>query len=258
GLGHSLYAKGRAVLTDFWSGLKSIGGAILGWIGDFASSIWDKGKSFFRIGSPSRLFYDIGKNLMLGLFHGIKDHAHLPSAAMGGAAGGSVAALGKRMAASYGWTGAEWAALNAVAMRESGWSLTARNPSSGAYGVAQFINGPSEYYQYGGNPNTAAGQITGFLNYVRQRYGSPSAAWAHELQFGWYGRGLQGGIFNRPTLIGVGESGPERVDVTPLGQGRGGAAVQFGDIHGYNENDMAMVRQKLSAAVVMAGLGSWP
>jgi hypothetical protein len=74
-------------------------------------------------------------------------------------------------------------------MRESGWSTTARNPSSGAYGIAQFINGPSEYYQYGGNPNTAAGQILGFYNYIRQRYGSPSAAWAHEVNFGWYDRG---------------------------------------------------------------------
>jgi TP901 family phage tail tape measure protein len=35
---------------------------------------------------------------------------------------------------------------------------------------------------------------------------------------GWYAGGLDG-IFNRPTKIGVGESGPERVTVTPVGKG---------------------------------------
>jgi hypothetical protein len=73
-----------------------------------------------------------------------------------------------------------------VEMREAGWNLNAKNPTSAAYGIAQFINGPSEYAQYGGNSTTAAGQITAFLNYVEQRYGTPEAAWAHEQEFGWY------------------------------------------------------------------------
>ena len=48
---------------------------------------------------------------------------------------------------------------------------------------------PSEYAQYGGNAGTAAGQITGFLNYVSQRYGTPAAAWAHEEKYHWYDQG---------------------------------------------------------------------
>ena len=48
-------------------------------------------------------------------------------------------------AAAAGWTGAQWTALEQVEMREAGFDLTAQNKSSGAYGMAQFINGPSEY-----------------------------------------------------------------------------------------------------------------
>jgi hypothetical protein len=199
GLGHQLYAFAHAALTEFLNGLKAVAGVVYSWVSGFVHTIWNKVKSFFGVASPSSLFYDIGKNLMLGLFHGIKDHAHHAQAALGAVGAGAVAGgLGgspgaaqryaKSILGAYGWAG-QWAALNAVAMRESGWSLTARNPSSGAYGIAQFINGPSEYYQYGGNPNTVAGQVIAFFNYIRQRYGNPGAAWQHEVNFGWYDKG---------------------------------------------------------------------
>ena len=70
--------------------------------------------------------------------------------------------------------------------RESGWSYDAENPSSGAYGIAQFINGPSEYSEYGGNADTIAGQVEAMGNYIEQRYGTPSAALAHENSSHWY------------------------------------------------------------------------
>jgi hypothetical protein len=92
-------------------------------------------------------------------------------------------------AAKLGWTGAEWAALNNVEMAEAGYNLTATNPSSGAYGMAQFINGPSEYAQYGGDSTSAAGQATAMVNYIAQRYGDPIAAWAHEQADHWYSKG---------------------------------------------------------------------
>lgn len=38
----------------------------------------------------------------------------------------------------------------------------------------------------------------------------------------WYGQGVDA-VFNKPTLIGVGEKGAERVQVTPLGRGGGGS-----------------------------------
>jgi phage-related protein len=103
--------------------------------------------------------------------------------------GATIQKLMQSMAASVGWTGTQWTDLNNVEMREAGYNLHATNASSGAYGLAQFINGPSEYAQYGGNVNTAAGQITGMLNYIKQRYGNPGAAWAHEMSAGWYDGG---------------------------------------------------------------------
>lgn len=102
------------------------------------------------------------------------------------ASGGSNKAVLQQVAASFGWTGAEWTALDYVEMREAGYSLTAKNSSSGAYGMAQFINGPSEYAQYGGDSSTAFGQSVGMCNYIKQRYGKPSVAAAHERQSGWY------------------------------------------------------------------------
>jgi hypothetical protein len=137
------------------------------------------------------------------------------------ASAGSVQALMQQMAAARGWTGAQWTALYNVEMREAGFSLTAQNPHSAAYGLAQFINGPSEYAQYGGNASTAAGQITAMLNYIAQRYGTPEAAWAMEQSAGYYGNG---GMITEP-VIGfgtqsgrgyvLGERGPEMV--TPAG-----------------------------------------
>jgi phage-related protein len=123
--------------------------------------------------------------------------------------GATVQALMQSMAASVGWTGAEWIALDEVENREAGFNINATNPTSGAYGLAQFINGPSEYAQYGGNSTTAAGQITGMLNYIKQRYGDPEAAWAHELGYGWYDKGgyLQPGY----TLAYNGTGRPEPV-----------------------------------------------
>jgi hypothetical protein len=133
------------------------------------------------------------------------------SAATVSGSGAAVQALAKEMAAARGWTGALWNDLNAVEMAEAGWNLTAQNPSSDAYGIAQFINGASEYATYGGNATTASGQITAFLNYIAQRYGSPAAAWAHEEAFHWY----DGGGMLGPGSFGFnGLSRPEAV-LTP-------------------------------------------
>src|SRR5262249_20374390 len=142
--------------------------------------------------SPSSVFHDIGVNIAHGLANGVRagtnKHVRAAMGALHGTVSGPVVAIARRLAGAYGWA-SQWADINAVAMRESGWSMTARNPSSGAYGIAQFIQGPSEYYTYGGNPNTALGQVTAFFNYIKERYGNPMAAWAHELNYGWYDQG---------------------------------------------------------------------
>jgi hypothetical protein len=92
-------------------------------------------------------------------------------------------ALGKMMAAAYGWsTGSEWTALNNIVMAESGWSSTVVNPSSGAAGIAQNISGFSSSYQSG----NASQQIAWLLSYIKSRYGDPVAAWSFHLANGWY------------------------------------------------------------------------
>lgn len=85
---------------------------------------------------------------------------------------------------------AAWNAWNYVAMRESGWNQFARNPSSGAYGIAQALP-PTKYPfagQAAGGSNPMA-QITWMWNYMQSVYGGPLGAAAHEAAFNWYGQG---------------------------------------------------------------------
>ena len=111
-----------------------------------------------------------------------------------GASSASAAAnqnIARMLAAPYGWsTGTEWADLVSLWNQESGWSNTAENPSSGAYGIAQALgHGPTNQYPAGpANPPTssASAQISWGLSYIKSTYGSPSAAWAHEQSAGWY------------------------------------------------------------------------
>jgi hypothetical protein len=165
--------------------------------------------------------------------------------------------MAQKAAAALGWTGAQWDALNAVEMREAGWQLTARNPTSGAYGIAQFINGPQEYAQYGGNANTAAGQIAAFLSYVAQRYGNPEAAEAHEMSYGWY----KNGGHMRPGETGwVGEAGPELMTagpsgatVTPAGRGANTVIVNLNGISQFpNPEQIASIKQEMAYAAIGA------
>lgn len=92
-------------------------------------------------------------------------------------------ALGKVMAAAYGWsTGTEWEDLNNIVMAESGWDADAQNPLSTAAGIAQNISGFSATYPKG----VASVQIAWLLTYIAGRYGDPVKAWAFHLANGWY------------------------------------------------------------------------
>jgi hypothetical protein len=127
---------------------------------------------------------------VFGLAHG---HGSLPSVAALAASpgtGGNVA-LGQQLAGSYGWSsGPQWTCLYDLWERESGWSNTADNPQSGAYGIAQALgHGPTNQYPAGpANPpvSSASAQITWGLGYIRDTYGSPCGAWSHEEADSWY------------------------------------------------------------------------
>lgn len=88
--------------------------------------------------------------------------------------------------ASHGWSGPQLTAWMKVIQQESGGNPNIVNPSSGAYGIAQFIDGPGEYATYGGSVDSVRGQLVAMANYIAQRYGDPAAAWAHEVSNNWY------------------------------------------------------------------------
>lgn len=99
--------------------------------------------------------------------------------------------LARILAAPYGWTGGkEWSDLIALWNQESGWSTTASNPSSGAYGIPQALPynkmPKAAWPESAGGHSSATAQITWGLRYIKERYGSPSNAWAHEQSVGWY------------------------------------------------------------------------
>lgn len=95
-------------------------------------------------------------------------------------------AIAKVLAAPYGWsTGTEWQDLVSLWNRESQWSNIAQNPTSTAYGIAQFLD--TTWASVGGTRTSdPTAQIRYGLKYIKQRYGDPEKAWAHEISAGWY------------------------------------------------------------------------
>ncbi|MFI9273268.1 transglycosylase SLT domain-containing protein [Kitasatospora sp. NPDC052896] len=71
------------------------------------------------------------------------------------------------------------ASFSQIVSHESGWNVSATNPSSGAYGLGQAL--PASKMASAGadwktNPTT---QIKWAYDYMNSRYGSPNAAWAY-------------------------------------------------------------------------------
>lgn len=77
----------------------------------------------------------------------------------------------------------EWQALQQLWQKESGWNPNAVNKGSGAFGIAQIL--PSAHPTAKRNMS-AQEQIEWGLNYIRNRYGSPSKAWQHSQRKNWY------------------------------------------------------------------------
>ncbi|MDL9980236.1 hypothetical protein [Microbacterium candidum] len=95
---------------------------------------------------------------------------------------GDPRAIGQELAAQRGWGADQFACLNALWNRESGWRVNASNPS-GAYGIPQALPGSKMGAGWQNNPVV---QITWGLNYIAGRYGTPCGAWAHSQSTGWY------------------------------------------------------------------------
>jgi hypothetical protein len=108
------------------------------------------------------------------------------SAASAAQPSGSAQQIAEGMLASYGWSSSQFSCLNSLWNEESGWNVTASNPSSGAYGIPQALPG-SKMASAGPDWQTdATTQIRWGLGYIQSTYGSPCAAWDHEEADGWY------------------------------------------------------------------------
>jgi hypothetical protein len=94
---------------------------------------------------------------------------------------GPNSAHGRRLAAERGWTGREWACLYTLWLRESGWRADAQNPTSTAYGIAQFLDRTWPTVGARKTPDPEA-QIRAGLAYIDQRYGTPCRAWGFWLR----------------------------------------------------------------------------
>lgn len=92
--------------------------------------------------------------------------------------------IAKALLGEYGFSADQFGCLDSLWTKESGWSVTADNPSSSAYGIPQALTATHDLApDYMTNPVT---QIRWGLDYIRDRYGSPCGAWGHSQSTGWY------------------------------------------------------------------------
>ena len=99
---------------------------------------------------------------------------------------GTARAIGLELVLARGWDEAEFACLDALFSRESGWRVNAENKSSGAYGIPQALPGSKMATVADDWRTNPATQITWGLNYITDRYGTPCGAWASFQVKNWY------------------------------------------------------------------------
>jgi hypothetical protein len=176
-----------------------------------------------------------------------------------------------QIAKDQGWDLADWKQL---VQGESGGNPNARNSSSGAYGLGQFLGGTLRAYaKFGATSSDGVKQIEAMAKYIADRYHDPSNAlhqWLSRSPHWYAGGGRVGGavskfagwfangtdrIVNKPTLFGAGEAGAERVTITPMAAGAPSAVGSFRQTGrgsaGYSSSDAAKL---LSQALAATGI----
>ncbi len=94
--------------------------------------------------------------------------------------------LARALMPEFGMATSEFGCLDSLWTKESGWGVTADNPTSSAYGIPQALPG-SKMATAGPNwQNNAETQIRWGLGYINDRYGSPCSAWSHSQSNNWY------------------------------------------------------------------------
>ena len=165
----------------------------------------------------------------------------------GSNASGHLKSYAKALLGKYGWSN-QWDDFNALEMSEAGWNVHATNPSSGAYGLAQAL--PASKYSSAGKDWKTSGetQLRWMMDYIKSRYGSPSAAWSFHQKNNWYAAGAWNIDKDQPATVHKGEmiipaQQAETIRQTLVnntfnpnlqraaGTGTGGASISFGDIN---------------------------
>lgn len=83
------------------------------------------------------------------------------------------------------WSEAEWKAFESLIYKESSWKHTAQNPNSSAYGLGQFLN--STWSSVGCVKTIDKyKQIDCVIEYVSQRYKTPTRALNWHIKNNWY------------------------------------------------------------------------
>ncbi|MGO1256070.1 MAG: phospholipase [Microbacterium gubbeenense] len=90
------------------------------------------------------------------------------------------------MMSTYGWGDDQFACLDSLWTKESGWNYQASNPSSGAYGIPQSLPGSKMATVADDWETNATTQVTWGLDYISRAYGVPCSAWGHSQAVNWY------------------------------------------------------------------------
>lgn len=108
---------------------------------------------------------------------------------------GPVVAQVEEIFKRHGWTGQQWEDAKWIIGKESGWNPSAVNPSSGAYGLFQFLGATKQTYLPGPDYSVPT-QANAGARYMKDRYGSPTAARRFWEAHNWYDSGgyLQPGV----------------------------------------------------------------
>jgi hypothetical protein len=87
----------------------------------------------------------------------------------------------------------EFACLDRLWQKESGWRSNAANPNSSAFGIPQFLDSTWLNYKYPLRPKDPQVQIDAGLRYIYKRYKTPCKAWEFwkkkagpDMHGGWY------------------------------------------------------------------------
>lgn len=135
--------------------------------------------------------------------------------------------LGRSLMARF-FGSEQWPALKELWTRESGWNNMARNPSSGAFGIPQAR--PPGKMGAAAVAGDARAQILWGLRYIKDRYGSPSAALRFHDAHNWY---AQGGFVDDVLFAASGAKGNAKRNLAkgppvPVGPRRGRAQKTTG------------------------------